>query len=452
MPDTEAGLAESTKAWGARFGSLGDPAAGGGNPVRARGARQRKRSHRRNLGRRRRDHQHRQPHGRHDHGTAVAGGVRWWLAVARSSCTKHSTCDRTLVGVRRPEPLPTWEQIVDLASRHGITHLGVAPAGVLDRARTALHDRKDAGLHAGMGFTYRKPDRSTDPQRAVAGARSIIVAARPYRAVEEPPEPAGAQARVGRYAWVDHYRPLRAGLREIALRIRRSEHRAVAFADDNSIVDREVAHLGGLGWFGKNANILLPGAGSYFVLGSIITTAEYPVGTPVEDGCGACRRCLDGCPTGAIVAPGVVDANRCLAWLVQAPGTFPIEFREALGDRLYGCDDCQEVCPPTIRLGERHRVPLAADPTPEPVQAWVDVIELLEATDDELIERHGHWYLANRDPVWWRRNALIVLGNTGDATDGRVRHILDRYRADPDPVLREHAGWASERLGLPVAP
>ncbi len=356
--------------------------------------------------------------------------------------------------MRRPEPLPTWREITELATAHGITHLGVAPAGVLERARTALRERKTAGLHAAMGFTYLKPDRSTDPQRAVAGARSIIVAARPYRAVDEPPKPEGVHARVGRYAWVDHYGPLRAGLREISHRIRRSDHRAVAFADDNSIVDREVAYLGGLGWFGKNANILLPGAGSYFVLGSIITTAEYPVSTPVPDGCGTCRRCLDACPTGAIVAPGVVDARRCLAWLVQAPGTFPVEYREALGDRLYGCDDCQEVCPPTIRLGEHHRIDLTdgrhlrQGPPDQPVQAWVDVIDLLEATDDELIERHGRWYLADRDPTWWRRNALIVLGNTGDPADERTRRVLDRYRAASNPFLREHADWATERLGL----
>ena len=183
------------------------------------------------------------------------------------------------------------------------------------------------------------------------------------------------------------------------------------FADDNSIVDREVAYLAGIGWFGKNANILIPGAGSCFVLGCVVTTAEYPVDKPVADGCGSCRRCLDGCPTGAIVAPGVVDANRCLAWLVQQPGTFPVEFRATLGDRFYGCDDCQEVCPPAVRLGApphrshvRRRAP----------QAWVDVLDVLDATDEQLIERHGRWYLADRDPVWWRRNALIVLGNIGD--------------------------------------
>jgi epoxyqueuosine reductase len=344
--------------------------------------------------------------------------------------------------MRRVALLPTWDEIEALAGEHGITRLGVAPADVLDRARAALHDRKAAGLHAGMGFTYRNPDRSTDPQRAVAGARSIIVAARPYRATDEPARPDGAQARVARYAWVDHYAPLRAGLRAIAHRLRRADHRAVAFADDNSIVDREVAHLAGIGWFGKNANILVPGAGSFFVLGSVVTTAEYPVGRPVADGCGACRRCLDGCPTGAIVAPGVIDARRCLAWLVQQPGTFPIEYRAALGDRLYGCDDCQEVCPPSVVRGDRHRIALD-----EPPQAWVDVLDLLDAGDDELIERHGRWYLAGRDPRWWRRNALIVIGNVGDAADARTRRTLERYRVGDDAMLAEHAVWAIEQLG-----
>ena len=250
--------------------------------------------------------------------------------------------------MRRPDPLPTWDEIVELGAEHGITQLGVAPADVLSRARTALHERKAAGLDDGMGFTYRNPDRSTDPQAAVRGARSIIVAARPYRAADEPDRPDGAQARVARYAWVDHYAPLRDGLWAIARRIRQADHKAVPFADDNSIVDREVAHLAGIGWFGKNANILVPGAGSFFVLGSVVTTADYPHAAPVADGCGSCTRCIDACPTGAIVAPGVVDARRCLAWLVQRPGTFPEEYRTALGDRFYGCDDCQEACPPSI--------------------------------------------------------------------------------------------------------
>ncbi len=345
--------------------------------------------------------------------------------------------------MRRPDPLPTFGDLRALAAEHGIEHLGVAPASVLTRARAALEHRRSEGFDGGMGFTYRDPERSTDPSRAVPGAQSIIVAARSYLADDEPARPAGPQARVARYAWVDHYAPLRAGLRAMALRLRASGERAVAFADDNSIVDREVAHLGGLGWFGKNANVLIPGAGSWFVLGSIITTATYPVSTPASDGCGTCSRCIERCPTGAIVAPGVIDANRCLAWVLQRPGTIPVAMREVIGDRIYGCDDCQEACPPTVWLGRRHRQMLGGD-----VQAWVDVLDLLDASDHDVLDRHGRWYIAAREPRWLRRNALVVLGNTGDGRDGRTQTTLATYREHADEMLAEHARWASERLGL----
>ncbi len=301
-----------------------------------------------------------------------------------------------------------------------------------------------------MAFTYRNPDRSTDPGRAVAGARSIVVGAADYRL--EPPVGAagsGPWAAVARYAWIDHYAALRSALWEIAHYLRDHGWKAVAFADDNSVVDREVAWAAGLGWFGKNANLLVPGAGSWFVLGCVITDAELePSAAPVADGCGPCRRCLTGCPTAAIPEPGVIDANRCLAWLLQRPGIFPREFRAALGDRLYGCDECQEVCPPNIRLGPARAAPAGTC-------HQVEVLEVLTATDAELIERHGRWYLHNREARWLRRNALIVLGNTGSGTDPAVVEQLRRSLVDPDPMIRAHAVWAADRLGrtdlLPVA-
>ncbi|HSL73047.1 MAG TPA: tRNA epoxyqueuosine(34) reductase QueG [Ilumatobacteraceae bacterium] len=347
--------------------------------------------------------------------------------------------------MRRPEPVPTIEEVRGLLADRGITHVGVTSADVLEETRAALFERRDAGLHGGMGFTYRDPERSTDPQRAVAGARSIIVAARPYLTATDPAAPApssGPHARVGRYAWVDHYTPLRVALREVCRRIRRCDHRAVAFADDNSIVDRAVAHRAGLGWYGKNANLLLPGAGSWFVLGSIVTTIAYdPTPGPAADGCGTCTRCIEDCPTGAIVAPGVIDANRCLSWVLQKPGSIPLEYRTAIGDRIYGCDDCQDACPISVRLGRRNTVELAAT-----ADAWVDAVALLEGADDEIERRYGHWYIADRDVRWVRRNALVVLGNVGDPLDGRVRHVLGRYRADIDPILADHAAWALARL------
>ncbi|MEO1058671.1 MAG: QueG-associated DUF1730 domain-containing protein [Actinomycetota bacterium] len=243
-----------------------------------------------------------------------------------------------------PTALPTIPEIrADLAESE-IHHVGVASAEVLADTRAELLSRRAAGLHADMQFTYRNPERSTDPSRAVANARSVIVAARSYMtdpAQFTPPSPSvaadGPHARVGRYAWVDHYAPLRHALRDVARTIRSAGHRAVAFADDNAIVDRAVAYRAGLGWYGKNANLLLPGAGSFFVLGCIITTADYPVAVrPAADGCGDCVRCIDACPTAAIVAPGVIDANRCLAWVLQRPGTIPNEYRTAIGDRING--------------------------------------------------------------------------------------------------------------------
>ena len=270
----------------------------------------------------------------------------------------------------------------------------------------------------------------------------MLVGARSYYA-DQPAAPAGPQGRVARYAWTDHYAPLREGLRAVARQLRQDGWRAVAFADDNSIVDREVAYRAGIGWFGKNANILLPGAGSWFVLGCVITTAPLPTSTgPSADGCGSCRRCIDACPTGAIIAPGVIDAGRCLAWIIQKPGVMARQWRAAIGDRIYGCDDCQTVCPPTVRFATKHQ----AQPTK--IEPWVSLIEILDADDAEVLRRWGRWYVADREPRWVRRNALVALGNVGDRDDASVRRTLTTYLADNDPMMRAHAVWAARRLRL----
>jgi epoxyqueuosine reductase len=278
------------------------------------------------------------------------------------------------------------------------------------------------------------------------------VVARSYHS-EQPDHPGGISARVARYAQDDHYTPLRQALQKVALRLRADGYRAVVFADENNLVDREVAYRAGLGWFGKNANILLPGAGSFFSLGSIVTTAVLaPASQPAPDGCGTCRACYDECPTQAIVADGVIDARRCLAWLVQKPGIFPREFRVALGDRLYGCDDCQTSCPPTVRLHSRHHARIAPIAGPG---AFVDVIELLNESNESLLEKYGSWYLADRDPRWLRRNGLIILGNIApvdisareNSVMSPVEQVLRRYLGDIDPMLRLHALWAAVRLG-----
>ena len=344
------------------------------------------------------------------------------------------------------------ESLLQFARELGLDRVGVTDASPLSRARVAIDDRKARGLSDTMGFTYRNPSRSTDPNTAVEGARSIIVAARSYHS-DQPDHPGGISARVARYAQDDHYTPLRQALQKVALRLRADGYRAVVFADENNLVDREVAYRAGLGWFGKNANILLPGAGSFFSLGSIVTTAVLaPALQPAPDGCGTCRACYDECPTQAIVADGVIDARRCLAWLVQKPGVFPREFRVALGDRLYGCDDCQTSCPPTVRLHTRHHARIAPIAGPG---AFVDVIELLNESNESLLEKYGSWYLADRDPRWLRRNGLIILGNIAPVNNSArensvmspVEQVLRRYLRDIDPMLRLHALWAAVRLG-----
>jgi epoxyqueuosine reductase len=163
----------------------------------------------------------------------------------------------------------------------------------------------------------------------------------------------------------------------------------------------------------------------------------------VPDGCGACTACQPACPTGALDEAGVLDARRCLAWLLEAPGTFPEEFRAALGDRIYGCDDCQEACPPN-RVEIRRRPSPAADQHDE---AWVDVLALLEADDEMLLARFGRWYVPRRRPEYLRRNALVVLGNIGDGRDARTEAVLRAALTHEAAVVRAHAVWAARRLG-----
>lgn len=340
----------------------------------------------------------------------------------------------------QPTGDPYTDELLSLGIDAGLHRIGCTDAAPLIEARNAIERRIDGGLQDEMQFTFRNPKRSTTPNDALDGARSIIVAGLSYAAPDVEP-PFAVSGRVARYSWVEYYEPLRRALTVVRDRLRSDGHRALVFADDNSIVDRAVAHRAGIGWFGKNANILVPGAGSFFVLGSVVTTAELATSSIVEDGCGACRRCLDGCPTQAIIEPGVVDARRCLAWLLQKPGVFDRRFRAALGDRMYGCDDCQEVCPPTTRRQLRVTPPEGARP-------WVDVEALLEMTDEELLDSVDWWYVAQRNPDWVRRNALIVLGNVGELGSLRVRDIVATYLEHPDPMLRAHAVWAAARLGL----
>lgn len=261
--------------------------------------------------------------------------------------------------------------------------------------------------------------------------------------------------RVARYARQDHYGALRSALGVLAGHLEGAGWRATVVCDDNALVDRAAARRAGLGWYGKNSLFFLDGLGSWSVLGSVVTDAPLPPSVdgerPHGNGCGSCTRCRVACPTGALSEPGVVDARQCLACLVQAPGSFPEAFRSALGDRLYGCDECQQVCP-INRLADRGRLPPPGgeggrDGEGDDDAGRVDLLALLAASDDELMRRHGRWYIARRDPRYLRRNALVVLGNVGDGRDPSTEAALRLWLASDDPMLAEHARWAAGALG-----
>jgi epoxyqueuosine reductase len=334
------------------------------------------------------------------------------------------------------------DELLALGHEAGLDVAGIAAVEPFEGTRRDLEQRKAAGLHGGMRFTYKDPARSSDPTGVLPGARSLLVGARSYRRDDPvPPDGEGPLGHVARYARQDHTGALREALQVVARRLKEQGWRSRVLVDDNALVDREAARRAGLGWYGKNANLLVPGKGSWFVLGAVATDAPLPpASAPVADGCGPCRRCLDGCPTDAIVAPGVVDARRCLAWLLQDEGSFPEEHRVALGGRIYGCDDCQEVCPPN-RVALRR-----ADEADRPEATWVPLLRLLEGSDEEVLQRNGRWYLHDRDPRYLRRNALVAVGNVGDPDDPEVRRAVARHAAGDDALLAEHARWALARL------
>jgi len=343
-----------------------------------------------------------------------------------------------------------WHDYEVIGLSAGLCALGATDAEPFLETRRDLEQRKAAGLHGGIQFTYRNPRRSTDPLASMPDARSLIVGAlayggpTPHRPTDQP------MGRIASYSWVDHYSELRGALEKVADAIRSGGHRAQVFADQNNLVDRAVAHRAGLGWWGKSSNILIPGIGSMVVLGAVLTDAvlvsDSEHGTannlePVADQCGNCVRCIAACPTGAIIAPGVVDARRCLAWLLQLDGDFPLEYRDALGDRMYGCDDCQDTCPPN-QVQVRRTAPSTA------VEAWVPILDMLALDDHTLMERYGRWYIPRRDPDIVRRNALVVLGNIGDPTDPATNSVIGSALRHHSEMVRSHAAWAAEKLGL----
>lgn len=318
------------------------------------------------------------------------------------------------------------------AGLHGV---GVATAEPFPEVRRELERRATSGEAAGMRFTYTDPAVATDVRRSFPWARSLVVGATAYLPAAGDPGPAvPGTARIARFATADHYRPLRRGLDLIAGRLRQAGNRAEVLVDDNRLVDRAAAVRAGVAWWGKSTLVLAPGAGPWLLVGSVVTDAVLEPGEPMQRSCGTCTACMPACPTGAITAPGVLDARRCLAHVLQAPGPIPLELRPLVGDRLYGCDDCLTACPPGSALLARSTVPVGR----------IDLIDVLGSSDRALLGRFGHFYVPRNQARFLRRNALVALGNSGERS---LVGVAAGYLGHPDPLLRSHAAWALGALG-----
>jgi epoxyqueuosine reductase len=317
----------------------------------------------------------------------------------------------------------------------GLDRVGVASALPFPEVRAELEARRADGRAGRLRFTFRDPATATDVRASFPWAERLVVGGRSYLPEAGDPGPGRpGSGRVARFAVEDAYRPLRAALQAVEAVLAGHGHRTAVLADDNRLVDRAAAVRAGVGWWGKNAMVLAPGVGPWMLLGSVVTDAPLPPDPPMERDCGTCTACLPACPTGALVAPGVLDARRCLAAWAQTKGVIPVEFRPAMGDRIYGCDDCLEACPPGSRLKKE-----AVRGRGREDLAW-----LLEAPEAEVMSRFGHFYLPGRTTRILRRNALVALANSGGEEH---LPLVARYLAHSDPLLRLHAAWAVARLG-----
>lgn len=314
--------------------------------------------------------------------------------------------------------------------------LGVATPEPFPEVRVEIERRTESGERGGLGFVYRDPDRATRPLGPFPWARSILVAAVGY--VREGDGVASPDARsVARFADGDRYRDLRLVLERLSASLDADGHRVEVVFDDDRLVDRAVAVRSGVAWWGKSTMAITPGFGPWFLIGSVVTDAELMPTRPMRRSCGTCTACLPACPTGAIVAPGILDARRCLAALLQGRGGIPIELRDAVGPRIYGCDDCLTACPP----GDPVLSSVGSEPTPDPRI-------LLGAPDDDLLTSVAHWYVPGRRARFVRRNCLVAIGNTGGTRD---LGLLAGYLGHPDSLLRAHAAWAIGAIGGPTA-
>jgi len=331
-------------------------------------------------------------------------------------------------------------RVKELALEAGFDLAGIAPALPFEPERQALAERIEGGLFSGLPwFTRERAGIASDPRSLLPEGRSIVCVGLSY---DTGTGPAGV---VARYAWgQDYHDVLRARLEILQRRLAKEfgEFDFRTFVDTGRLVDRAAAVRAGLGWYGKNTNLLNTRLGSWLFLGALVTTLELEVDQPSRQNCGACRACIDVCPTGAIVAPYVLDNNRCISYLtIELRGPIPRELRSKIGGYIFGCDLCQDVCPVNAQAQPVYHVEFSPSGT-------FELTQLLELTEDGFRERFQGSAMTRAKRRGLLRNVCVALGNSGDRT---AVEPLSAALKDPEPLVRGHAAWALGRLGARTA-
>ena len=341
------------------------------------------------------------------------------------------------------------EDLKRRAREIGFCAVGVTGAEPFSEAETAAAGRTDEGLMDGLTWwTKARVHASADPRRATPEARSVIALAFPHpRPNSDDESPAdGPRGRIAAYALGrDYHDVLLERMQPLLLMLREQGHVAKTYVDHGWMLDRAAAARAGIGWLGKNTNLLVPGVGSSVLLAEIVTSADLDEDPPLKTSCGSCDACIRVCPTGALTAPGVLDNRLCISfWTIEHRGVIPLEIRPLIGDWIFGCDLCQEICPVTVS-------PRAAAPDTAALTAFGPTIAARPRLEELLALDEEGFRSRFRGSAVWRtrrsgllRNACIALGNIADRASVAA---LAGALGDAEPLVRGHAAWALGRLG-----
>ena len=345
-----------------------------------------------------------------------------------------------------PQTMTIEHTVKSLALEIGFDRVGITDAGPFVRDEAVAVERVRAGLMDGLPwYTEERVRRMNRPRLLLEGARSVISLALSYNTGDPPDDVAGLRGKIARYAWGRDYHSL------IKARVRRfirelpdvvdGPVRARYFVDDGPMNDRAAAERSGLGWFGKNTNILTPTHGSWVFLAEVVTDLDLTPDPPLKKTCGECVRCIPACPTGAIVAPYVIDNRKCISFLtIELRGAIPRELRPLMGDWVFGCDICQEVCPvnrkaaPTLEAEFRKRHDFDAP----------ELLPLLDLDEGGFRERFNGSPIRRARKAGLQRNVCIALGNIGDPV---AVPALAGVLTGGEPLVRAHAAWALGQIG-----